>query len=58
MTGMARREIAIYLQNVVGCLEFLIKHLSFWHNQIFEPLYIDNENEEQVYNKMYNGKWW
>ena len=55
---MARREIAIHLRNVVGCLEFLMKHPGFRHNQTFEPSYVYNENEERVYNKMHTGKWW
>ena len=55
---MARQEIAIYLQNVVRCLEFLMRHRRFWHNQIFEPSRVYNENEEQIYNEMHTGKWW
>ena len=53
---MTRRKIAIHLQNVLGCLEFLMGHPSFWHNQIFEPSRIYNENEERVYNKMHTSK--
>ena len=53
---MAKREIAIHLLNVVGYLEFLMRHPEFWHNQIFEPSHSYNENEEQVYNKMHIGK--
>ena len=46
MVEMAKREIAIYLQNFVGCLKFLMRHPSFWHNQTFEPFYVYNKNEE------------
>lgn len=53
---MAKQKIAIHLQNVIKYLEFLIKHPSFWYNQIYKPLYVYNENENRVYNKMYNGK--
>ena len=51
-----RREIAIHLQNMVGCLKFLMRHPGFWHNQTFEPSYIYNENEKRVYNEMYTGR--
>ena len=44
---MARQEIAIHLQNVVRCLEFLMKHLGFWHNQTFELSCIYNENRNE-----------
>ena len=53
---MARQEIAIHSQNVMGCLKFLMKHPGFWHNQTFEPSCIYNENEERVYNKMHTSK--
>ncbi len=55
---MARQEIAIHSQNVVGCLEFLMEHLGFWHNQIYEPSHKYNENEQQVYNEMHTCEWW
>ena len=58
MARIARREIAIHLQNMVGYLKFLMRHPGFWHNQIFEPSHIYNENEERVYNEMYTVKWW
>ena len=45
MGGMAGQEISIYLQNVMGCLEFLMSHPSFWHNQTYEPSCVFNENE-------------
>ena len=54
---MAKQEIAIDLQNVIGSLKFLIAHLGFWHNQIYKSFYIYNENEQQVYNKMHTGEW-
>ena len=57
VAGMARREIAIHSQNVVGCLEFLMRHPGFRHNQTFEPSCVYNENEERVYNEMHTGEW-
>ena len=56
MAKIAKQKIAIYLQNTIRCLEFLIKHPSLWHNQIYKPLYIYNENKNQVYNKIYTNK--
>ena len=53
---MAKQEIAIYLPNVIWCLEFLIRHPDFWYNQTFEPSCIYNENEKQVYNEIHTGK--
>ena len=53
---MAGQEIAIYLQNMMGCLEFLMAHPGFLHNQTYEPSCIYNENEQQVYNKMHTSK--
>ena len=50
VVGMAKQEILIHSQNVVGCLKFLKRHTDFWHNQIFEPPCIYNKNEEQAYN--------
>lgn len=55
--GMDEHEIAIHLQNVIGYLEFLIRHLGFWHNQIYKFSLIYNKNEDQIYNKMHTGKW-
>ena len=57
VAGIARQKAAIYSQNVVGCLKFLMRHPGFWHNQTFEPSCVYNENEKQVYNKMYTSKW-
>ena len=31
---------------------------DFWYNQTYEPSYLYNKNEHQVYNKMYTGEWW
>ena len=56
VTRMARREIVIYLQNMMRYLKILIKYLGFWHNQIFEPSYVYNENKEQIYNEIHIGK--
>ena len=53
---MAGKEIVIYLQNVVGYLEFLMRYQGFWHNQTFEPFCIYKENEKHVYNKMHSDK--
>ncbi len=59
MARIARQEIAIYLRNVVGYLEFLMDHPGFQHNQTYEPSCIYNENERRVYNEMHIGKcWW
>ena len=53
VAGMARREIAIYSRNVVGCLKFYLRHPRFWHNQTFGPSHIYTKNEEQVYTEMH-----
>lgn len=42
---MARQEIVIQLQNVMGCKEFLIGHQSFQYNQIYELYHIYNNNK-------------
>ena len=42
--AMAGREISIHLQNVIGCLKFLIGHSGVWHNQTYEPPCVYNEN--------------
>ncbi len=55
---MARQEIAIHLRNVVDCLEILMGHPGFRHNQTYEPSRIYNENEQRVSNKMHTGEWW
>ena len=55
MTG---QEIAIYLQNVIGYLEFLMAYADFWHNQTYEPSCIYNKNEQRVYNEMHTSEWW
>ncbi len=53
---MAGQEIAIYSQNVVGCLDFFMGLPGFWHTKIYELSYIYNENEHQVYNEMHTGE--
>ena len=53
---MARQKIAIHLQNVMGCLKFLMAYPGFWHNKTYEPSRIYNENEQQVYNEMYTSE--
>ena len=55
---MAWQEILIYSQNVIGCLEFLMGHLGFCHNQTYELSGIFNKNEHRVYNKMHTDKWY
>ncbi len=45
MTQMARQKTVIHLQNIVGCLEILMGHPGFWHNQTYESSCIYNENE-------------
>ncbi len=54
---MAGQEIAIHLRNMLGCLEFFMRHPGFRHNQIYEPSRIYNENEQRVYNEMHTGEW-
>ena len=57
MSEMAVQEISIHLQNVIRCLEFLMDHLGFWHNQTYESSGVFNKNEYQVYNEMHTSKW-
>ncbi len=57
MARMADQEIAIHLRIIVGCLKFFMRYLSFWHNQIYKPSRIYNENEQQVYNEMHTDEW-
>ncbi len=45
LAQMTKQKIAINLQNMISYLEFLMRHLSFWHNQIYKPSHIYNENE-------------
>ena len=54
---MVGQKISIHLQNVIGYLEFLMGHPSFWHNPIYKPFFVFNQNEYQVYNEMYTGEW-
>lgn len=42
---MSGQEIAIQLQNELGCFEFLMRHFHSWQNQTYEPSRIYNENE-------------
>lgn len=53
MSGIALQEISLHLQNMIGCLEFLIGYLGFWYNQTHKHSYIFNENEHEVYNEIY-----
>ncbi len=53
ISGIARQEIAIQLQNMINCLEFLMGHPGFQYNQIYEPCHIYNQNEHRVYNEMH-----
>ena len=36
--------------------KFLIRHPSFWYNQILRPSYIYRKNKKQIYNKKDIGK--
>lgn len=56
MIEIARQEIRIHSQNVMGCLKFLIRYPGFWYNQTYEPFYVYNENEDRVYNEIYTDK--
>ncbi len=31
---------------------------GFWENKTYQPSRIYNQNDDQVYNKMYMGNWW
>ena len=42
---MAGQKIAIHLQNMMGCLKFLMAHPSFRNNQTYKPSYICNKNK-------------
>lgn len=53
---MAGQKIATQSQNMIECLEFFMTHPGFSYNQTYKPLYIYNENEHQVSNKMHIGK--
>ncbi len=57
VSRIAEQEIAIQLQNVINCVEFLMGHLGFQYNQIYEPCHIYNQNEYRVYNKMHTRDW-
>ena len=57
MARIARQKIAIHLQNVMGCLKFLMAHPGFWHNQTYGLFCIYNENKQQIYNEMYTNEW-
>ncbi len=41
-SGITGQEIAIQLQNVINCVEFLMGQPGFQYNQIYEPCYIYN----------------
>ena len=45
VAGIARQEISIYPQNLLGCLELLMRYPGFWLNQTYEPSCVYNENE-------------
>ena len=42
---MAGQKIAIYLQNMMGDLKFIIVYPRFWYKQTYEPFCIYNENK-------------
>ena len=41
---------------MIKYFKFLIDLPGFWYNQIYEPFYVFNENEHQVYNKIHINK--
>lgn len=55
VSEIAKQEIAIELQNVINCMEFLISHPGFQYNQIYKPCHIYYQNKYKVYNEMYIG---
>ena len=56
---MARQEMAINLENIMGYLKLLMAYPYFWDNQIYKPSCIYDDNKQQVYNIIYIGKlWW
>ena len=57
VSEMAGQEISIHSQNVIGCLDFLIGYLSFYHNQTHKPSCVFNKNEHQIDNEIYTGEW-
>ena len=58
ISGIAGQEIAIQSQNVLSCIEFLMGHPGFQHNQTYEPCRVYNQNGDRVYNEMHTGDWW
>ena len=44
VSGIAGQEIAIQLQNVLSCIEFLMEHPRLQHNQTYEPCRVYNQN--------------
>ena len=42
VSGIVRQEIAIQSQNVLSCIEFLMGHPGFQHNQTYEPYCVYN----------------
>ena len=44
-SGMARQEILIHLQNMIGYPKFLMGYPSFWHNSTYEPFCVFNRNK-------------
>ena len=56
-SGIVWQEIAIQLQNILNYIKFLMGHLSFQHNQTYEPSHIYNQNKDRVYNEMHIRDW-
>ena len=52
------QEIAIQSWNVLSCIEFLMGHPSFQHNQTYELCRIYNQNKDRVYNEMHTKDSW
>lgn len=52
---MGKQDIAIYSQNVIWYLKFLIRRPGFWHNQSYKLSCMYNKNKQQVYNEIHTG---
>lgn len=43
--GISGQKIIVQLQNVMSYIEFLIDHLGFQYNQIYESYHLNNMNK-------------
>lgn len=50
---MVGQNSIIQSRNMIDCLGFFMRHPRFLQNPIYQPLYIYNQNEDQVYNEIY-----